>query len=840
MKLWAVIAGLWLALIAPALAQDHPLKGVALVIGESKYDGLLPALSNPRNDARAMDDLLSDLGFDVTRVLDGDKRKLDSEIADFEDSAKDADVALVYYSGHGIEAGGEDYLVPVDADLSTPQAAGAGLVPVDAMLDRLGHTVPVTIVLLDACRTNGLPAGTLIQPPGSSGPLVATDAGLAIVRGPTTLPFRPGSDQLGTVIGFAASPGQSALDGAPSDANSPYAAALLKHLGAGGYSFGDLMTMVSEEVYLKTGARQLPWVNSSLRRVLTFGTPLPAGDADDAAIADGRRQLLLSIARTPEATRGTVESIAEAEGVPLDALYGMLQQLGVDTSSPDTLQQKLQAGAQQLKQFMEQRPGAAKSDPELQRLSSLADRAQQEGAMGLALKYREAASLRAKQLEAQVDANEASVKADRLQLATTYGDNADTAMLNFDYEGAVQRYQQAYDQAKNWDAAAAKYYQRGQADAMAALSYERADPQMQAQAIDLYGALIEATDRSTDPLEWGQLHNNRGGARERIGSISADLPMFEAASDDFTAALTVFTREAYPSEWAVATANLAAMDDLIGQATNDIARQRRGVELLRAMLATTSRINAPDVWARMQFNIGSALDKIGRVADDKEALAQSVVALQAAAEVWKGSPHVMEFAMVQNALGDNLIAQDRAADAVPILEASLATDLTDPVKLQALLTLGQAQQRLAGKAKDGAAWDPAIAAYRRAMSVPDDTKMAHAKAQTGLAYALLMQATTTLDVAALHEAIGDLDAALRVRTPDGVIGDWAESTVDLGMAQIELAIIEKSRAGLEDARQTFTAGQAVLKARGLPPNDGMSSGLTLIDKFEPMLPASSP
>ena len=102
---------------APALAQDHPLRGVALVIGQSDYSGLLPKLTNPKNDARAIDNLLGDLGFDVTRVLDGDGKKLSNEIADFEDAAKNADVALVYYSGHGIEAGGENYLVPIDADL---------------------------------------------------------------------------------------------------------------------------------------------------------------------------------------------------------------------------------------------------------------------------------------------------------------------------------------------------------------------------------------------------------------------------------------------------------------------------------------------------------------------------------------------------------------------------------------------------------------------------------------------------------------------------------------------------------------------------------------------------
>ncbi len=85
--------------------------------------------------------------------------------------------------------------------------------------------------------------------------------------------------------------------------NSPYAAALLKHLSAGGFSFGDVMTMVTEEVYLKTKAQQLPWTNSSLRRVLSFGEPVEADEvATQAAIKGERRKLLLSIATTPPET----------------------------------------------------------------------------------------------------------------------------------------------------------------------------------------------------------------------------------------------------------------------------------------------------------------------------------------------------------------------------------------------------------------------------------------------------------------------------------------------------------------------------------------------------------
>src|ERR1700754_4746521 len=155
----ALTAMLLLSAAAPmAFAKD--LHGVALVIGESDYDSdQLRDLGNPKNDARAMDEMLGNLGFDVDRVLDKGHDKLEQSIADFVDEAKGADVALVYYSGHGIEAGGEDYLVPTDADISSPSKAGESLVPLKQLLDELAKTVPVTIVLLDACRTDAFPAG---------------------------------------------------------------------------------------------------------------------------------------------------------------------------------------------------------------------------------------------------------------------------------------------------------------------------------------------------------------------------------------------------------------------------------------------------------------------------------------------------------------------------------------------------------------------------------------------------------------------------------------------------------------------------------------------------------
>src|SRR3954463_7622230 len=134
-------------LLASALAAEAEgkLRGVALVIGNSAYERL-PALANPLNDAQAVEALLDSLGFDTQISTDRDAKRLARDLQRFADDAADADVAVLYYSGHGIEAGGENYLVPIDADVTALDAADDRLVPVSALIAKLQATVPVTIV----------------------------------------------------------------------------------------------------------------------------------------------------------------------------------------------------------------------------------------------------------------------------------------------------------------------------------------------------------------------------------------------------------------------------------------------------------------------------------------------------------------------------------------------------------------------------------------------------------------------------------------------------------------------------------------------------------------------
>jgi uncharacterized caspase-like protein len=877
-RAFRLIAVLLLVSALP-VAADEPLRGVALVIGESDY-ATLTALPNPERDARAMDDLLDDLGFDVTRVLSADAEKLRDRIAEFVADAAEADVALVYYSGHGVEIGGRNYLVPVDTDLATPASAGRSLVAVDALLEDLARTVPVTILLLDACRTDSFPAGQLIELPGGDVPLAVASGGLGEMRGPVALAHaaRP-EEGLGVVIGFAASPGEAALDG-PAGGNSPYAAALLKHLSAGGYSFGDVMTMVGEEVYLKTGARQLPWVNSSLRRVLSFGAPPAADDPDRAAIREGRRQLLLTIASAPDTMRRYVETVASNEDVPLDALYGMLNVLGVDTSGGSLdLERQLLEGARQLKDFAARTPGAVLQDVELVRLSGLAAEAQQEGAIALALEFREQATARARELSGERDRLEAQLKADRLEIAATYGEHAETAALNFDFATAAAMFGEAYDEVRRWDDDAALYYKWNEAQALKndgdlrglnapldaaiagytealalapratrpadwaglqnnlgnvylALSERSGDGETLQRAIDAFHAALEISERDTAPEDWAMTQNNLGIALVDLSYRETGRDSLDAAVAAFRAALEVRTRAALPLDWATTQNNLGIALKVLGDRTRDLALTRQSVEVFRQVLEVNTRAALPLDWAMAQSNLGNALSVLGKAEPHSGALEQAVTAYEAALEEYRQDRTPLDWAMAQNnlavahrAIGDRDGDFGRIGTAADIYMNVLAALDRETVPQTWAMTqnnLGVALSALATGLHYPEAAEAAVAAYRAALEVytPAANPTEWLSAQTGLANQLVTLAfMRDDDRATLEAAVAEHRVALAV--VDAALNPGAAALLhqSLALALDALAAQTGDAAMLDEAIASATIGRDYYVGQGLDPDD---------------------
>jgi hypothetical protein len=224
-------------------------KRVALVIGNAAYAAANP-LANPVNDATDMAASLEKLGFTVILGLDLDKPAFDVKLRAFARELEDAGTGLLFYAGHGLQVGGQNYLVPVDARLARERDLAFEAIPLDLVLRQmeLERETKTNIVFLDACRDNPL-ARNLARNMGTRSAAVAS--GLAQVQ-----------TGVGTFISYSTQPGNVALDGG--GRNSPFTAALARHVAAPGASLNSIMINVRKDVLAATGGKQVPWDHSAL------------------------------------------------------------------------------------------------------------------------------------------------------------------------------------------------------------------------------------------------------------------------------------------------------------------------------------------------------------------------------------------------------------------------------------------------------------------------------------------------------------------------------------------------------------------------------------------------
>jgi uncharacterized caspase-like protein len=243
-RLFALVLGALLVLTAePASAT----KRVALVVGNSTYQNA-PLLPNPANDAAAIAATLKGAGFDVVDSrLNLTATDMKRALRDFADQARDADIALVYYAGHGIEIDGTNYLIPTDARLERDTDIYDEAFSLDRVLLAIEPAKQLRVVIVDACRNNPF-ADTMKRTVASR----SISRGLARVE-PTVS---------NTLIAFAAKAGLTALDG--NSKNSPYAAALVKYIAKPGLDLRRVFGFVRDDVLQATGNRQEPYVYGSL------------------------------------------------------------------------------------------------------------------------------------------------------------------------------------------------------------------------------------------------------------------------------------------------------------------------------------------------------------------------------------------------------------------------------------------------------------------------------------------------------------------------------------------------------------------------------------------------
>ena len=234
----------------PAITSAAPTNDnrVALVIGNSNYERV-PALSNPERDAKLVADVLVRTGFkSVTLLINLKKDALVGALRNFAVQSETADWAVIYYAGHGMEVGGTNYLVPVDASIAADRDIDFEAVPLEQVLNAAERAKKLRLVILDACRDNPFKAKmkrTLTVASRS------VSGGLAAIE-----------PEAGTLVVYAAKDGQQASDGDGID--SPFTLAFVKNVQTPGLEVRRLFDFVRDDVMDTTKRQQQPFSYGSI------------------------------------------------------------------------------------------------------------------------------------------------------------------------------------------------------------------------------------------------------------------------------------------------------------------------------------------------------------------------------------------------------------------------------------------------------------------------------------------------------------------------------------------------------------------------------------------------
>jgi uncharacterized caspase-like protein len=251
-------------LFAFVVGDAQAMRRVALVIGNAKYEHA-GVLANTLNDAHAIAALLRSSGFDsVDERIDMGVVAIKRAVRDFTAVASNADIAVIYYSGHGIEAGGVNYLIPVDAKLADSLDVEDETLPLDRLVLATSGVKSLSLIILDACREN---------------PFLHNLEG-PVTRAVTSHTLTEQATSANTLIAYAAKAGSLSFDGV--GRNSPFTTALVKHIAEPGLDIRIALGKVRDDVLEATGRRQEPYVYGSLGGASVSLVPAP----EPAVVAD--------------------------------------------------------------------------------------------------------------------------------------------------------------------------------------------------------------------------------------------------------------------------------------------------------------------------------------------------------------------------------------------------------------------------------------------------------------------------------------------------------------------------------------------------------------------------
>ncbi len=291
--------GLLLLLLTALLsyAPAHAADRVALVIGMAQYRNV-PALANTVNDARLLATTLDRIGFDVTTLIDTPQEELRGELERFAFRSETADLALIYFAGHGVEVAGENFLLPVDVNVRSNKDVQRQSISLKDLLQVVDSARKMRIVILDSCRNNPLGDGILHEDGETAG--ATSGGGLA-----------PPSPDRGTLVAFAARDGQVALDG--NGSNSPFALALSDKLAEPGLEISLMFRQVRDDVLEATQNLQEPNTYGSLSGVPFYLAGSP--ELRDQLATDDRRVAWAAIGSNQESQLRSLADSGDARAM---------------------------------------------------------------------------------------------------------------------------------------------------------------------------------------------------------------------------------------------------------------------------------------------------------------------------------------------------------------------------------------------------------------------------------------------------------------------------------------------------------------------------------------------
>ena len=697
-----------LCLLLPVHAMAE--RRVALVLAAEDYRALRK-LDNPVNDALAVEGLLSGLGFEVTVETNRDLRRMRRALDDFREDSAGADVALLFYAGHGVEIAGVNYLLPVDAQAGTAQAVAQSALPLAEVQAALASIAPIGIVLLDACRED---------PWGGGG----SGQGRSAVALEDAAPApKPGLGRVGRADGvlfaFSAAPGEVAADGTGKD--SPFTEALLRHFATPGVEVRTALTLVQQDVYDRSRGKQLPYIESGLPKLFFAAQVGELGERD---------RLLVAMAGLPPELRAEVEALAREKDMPLAPLYGALMSADLTGKDRTTRAQALVQSAESFLRFRAQVQLLSGDDPQVADLRVQAEQALDLGAFDLA---REALDKAAKLDAAARDALRENYRSRTLSEAQTHALAASAAKADLRYDLAMADLIKALALYGELEGAALA---RPDREAYADLLWDQGDLFRNigntSFALRSYRAWeVVAAGRVSEAPDDADFLRNWSVARVNIGDMLLLQGDLDGAEAEFRAAFEVdqglAARANAPLKWRhdvfVSQSKLGDVAQLRGDLSGALALQEAGLAVLRQLV-----IEFPDR-DDVRRDLGLSLDRVGdlrKLAGDPRgalvvyneamALRQALIAGLPARDDLQGdlATSLDKIGDVFLALAEPKAAQLRFKAEVAVLEKLVAKD-AGQTKWQSDLAMGYAKL---GEARAALGMpDEAVQLYTKSLEV---------------------------------------------------------------------------------------------------------------------------